>query len=433
MTVYLKSPVGASAVSDQVRQTVSEMLTTIERGREAAVKEYSERLDGWAPDSFLLSPDDVARARDRVSDELKEHIEVALGQIRAFADAQRSTLTDLETEISPGIVLGHHLIPIERVGAYVPGGAYQMFASSFMTVAVAKAAGVGDVTATAPPHAGGLMKSVMVHAIASSGADRILCLGGVQALATLAFGLFGLDPVDLLAGAGNAYVAEAKRQLYGRVGIDLLAGPTEILVIADEAADPRIVAIDLLAQAEHGPTSPAVLVTTSETLARAAVEEIDSLLTGEWPTKEITRRAWSDHGAVIVAESDDEAVRLANDLAPEHLELQVKSVLLPWYEAHLRNYGSLFVGDESTVAYGDKGVGTNHVLPTGRNARFTGGLWVGTFLKVQTFQRLRPEGARFVAPTISAIASAEGMLGHALSADVRLGRLGEPAPQRGEG
>jgi sulfopropanediol 3-dehydrogenase len=299
-----------------------------------------------------------------------------------------------------------------------------MLASSFMTIGVAKVAGVADVTAAAPPFQGELMKPLMLHAIASSGADRVLCLGGVQALAALAFGLFELEPVDMLVGAGNAYVAEAKRQLFGRVGIDLLAGPTEVLVIADESADPRLVAADLLAQAEHGPTSSAVLVSTSESLARAVLAETERWLGDSWPTPEITRASWRDYGAIVVTESDEEAVALANEMAPEHLEVQVASDLVPWYEASLKNYGSLFVGDESTVAYGDKGVGTNHVLPTSRNARFTGGLWVGMFLKMLTYQRLTPEGTRFIAPTISAIAAAEGMLGHAISADARIERLG---------
>jgi sulfopropanediol 3-dehydrogenase len=424
---YLKTPKDSEPARRHVQETVAVMLAKIEREREAAVREYSQRLDRWAPSSFLISADELARATAAVPDDLKHHVDLALGQVRSFAAAQRATLTDLEIEISPGVVLGHRHVPVERVGAYVPGGAYQMFASSFMTVGVAKVAGVLDVTAAAPPFKGALMNPIMLHAIASSGADRVLCLGGVQALATLAFGLFGLDPVDVLVGAGNAYVIEAKRQLYGRVGIDLLAGPTEVLVIADESADPHLVAIDLLAQAEHGPTSPAVLVTTSEPLAQAVLHEIESLLAGEWPTLEITRISWGDCGAVIVVGSDEEAVAVANDIAPEHLEVQVQSHLLPWYEANLRNFGSLFVGDEATVAYGDKGVGTNHVLPTARSARFTGGLWVGMFLKMQTFQRLTPEGTRLIAPTISAIAAAEGMLGHALSADVRIERLGTEA------
>ena len=433
MATYLKKPKDAEPVRQQVRETVSEMLARIERERESAVREYSERLDGWSPESFLVSASDIAAAHAEVPDELNGQIEIALGQVRKFAAAQRATLSDLETEVSPGIVLGHRHIAVERVGAYVPGGVYQMFASSFMTVAVAKAAGVENVTAATPPFHGAMMKPLMLQAIARSGADRVLCLGGVQAVATLAFGLFGLEPVDILVGAGNAYVAEAKRQLYGRVGIDLVAGPTEVLVIADASADPHLVAIDLLAQAEHGPTSSATLVTTSEQLGQAVMQEVDRLLVAEWPTAEVAGTSWRDYGTVIVVDSDDEAVRVANEIAPEHLEVQVEEALLPWYESQLRNYGSLFVGEEATVAGGDKGVGTNHVLPTGGNARFTGGLWVGMFLKTLTFQRLTPEGTRFIGPTISAIANAEGMFGHALSADVRLQRLateGSAAPVR---
>jgi sulfopropanediol 3-dehydrogenase len=428
VATYLKQPKDPAPVNRHVRETVSEMLATIERDRETAVRDYSARLDDWSPDSFVLTAEDVAQAADAVPDDLKHHIGVALRQVRGFATAQRETLRDLEVELSPGIVLGHRFVPVDRVGAYVPGGLYQMFGSSFMTVAVAKVAGVAEITASAPPFNGGRMKPLMLYAIATSGADRVLCLGGVQALATLAFGLFELEPIDMLVGAGNAYVAEAKRQLFGRVGIDLLAGPTEVLVLADASADAQLVAIDLLAQAEHGPTSPTVLVTTSESLARDVLIETDRLLEGGWPTADVARVSWGDYGAVIIAESDQEAVDIANQMAPEHLEVQVEAEKLSWFEASLRNYGSLFVGDESTVAYGDKGVGTNHVLPTARNARFTGGLWVGAFLKMLTSQRITPEGTRFIAPTISAIAEAEGMFGHALSADVRLERLAAERP-----
>lgn len=398
------------------------MLAKIERERESAVRFYSDRLDGWVPDSFVVSSDDIARATAAVPEELKQHIDVALGRIRAFAQAQRATLTDLEIEIAPGTVLGHRHIPVSRVGAYVPGGVYQLFASSFMTIAVAKEAGVPSVTGAAPPFKGDLMGPLMLHALARSGADAILCLGGVQAIASLAFGLFGLEPADMLVGAGNAYVAEAKRQLYGRVGIDLVAGPTEVLVIADESADARLVAVDLLAQAEHGPTSSAILVTTSEQLARDVLTQTEVLLETDWPTPEITTVSWREYGGVILADSDDDAATVANDLAAEHVELQVAPERQAWYEAQLRNYGSIFVGEDSTVAFGDKGVGTNHVLPTGRSARFTGGLWVGSFLKLATFQRITPDGVRSIAPTVSAIATAEGMLGHALSADMRLER-----------
>jgi sulfopropanediol 3-dehydrogenase len=264
----------------------------------------------------------------------------------------------------------------------------------------------------------------MVHAMATSGADEIVCLGGVQALASLAFGIDEVAPVDMLVGAGNAYVAEAKRQLFGRVGIDLLAGPTEILVIADAGADAELVAADLLGQAEHGPTSPAILISTSGELARRVVEEVDRLLES-WPTAEVAGVAWRDLGTVVVAEDSEEAIRIANEFAPEHLEVQVDEAELDSYLARLRNYGSLFLGREATVAYGDKAVGTNHVLPTARAARYTGGLWVGKFLKTVTYQRLTPEGTRRVAPAVAAICDAELFEGHAVTARMRLERLGD--------
>jgi sulfopropanediol 3-dehydrogenase len=332
-------------------------------------------------------------------------------------------MTDLDVETAPGVRLGHRHVPVERVGTYVPGGAYQMIASSFMTVAVAKVAGVSEVVTATPPYKGAGMNPLMLHTVTRAGADLVLCLGGVQAMATLAYGLFDIEPASMIAGAGNAYVAEAKRQLYGTVGIDLLAGPTEILVVADDSADARLVAIDLLGQAEHGPTSPALLVTTSERLGRAVIEEVDALLEGDWPSADVAGRAWRDYGEVIVVEGDDEAISVADEIASEHLELQVEEGRLEYYQERLRNYGSLFVGDQATVAFGDKGVGTNHVLPTGRAARYTGGLWVGRFLKTLTYQRLTPAGTEAIAPMVSAIATAEGMLGHARTADERLARL----------
>ena len=294
-----------------------------------------------------------------------------------------------------------------------------MLASSFMTVAVAKVAGVSDVTACAPPRAGQGLDPVMLHAIATSGADRILCLGGVQALAAMAFGLCGAEPADLIVGPGNAYVAEAKRQLFGTVGVDLIAGPTEIAVIADDSADPGRVAADLLGQAEHGPTSPALLITTSETLGRAVLAAVEELLV-TWPTRAVAGAAWRDHGAVAVVGDDEAAMRLADRHAPEHLEVHVAEDKLERYRADLRCYGALFLGAEATVAYGDKAIGTNHVLPTMGAARFTGGLWVGSFLRTCTYQRLTPAGTRAVAGAVAAISHAEGFAGHALTAELRL-------------
>ena len=410
---------GERVTNERVARDVSEMLLRIERRGEAAVREYSRTLDDWDPPELLISPIELERATAAVPAELQEHIAFSQQQVRGFAAAQRETLRDVEISPLPGVVLGHRHMPVATVGAYVPGGRYPMFASSFMTVLVAKAAGVGHVIACTPPASGQLPAAVMLHAVATSGADAVLCLGGVQALAAMAFGLCGVEPVDMLVGAGNAYVAEAKRQLFGRVGIDLVAGPTEVLVIADDSADPDLVAADLLGQAEHGPTSPAVLVTTSRDLAAAVLERIP-VLTRRWSTGDLAAEAWRSRGEVVVAADVEEAAAIADERAPEHLEVHARD--LDWWLARLRSYGSLFLGDEATVAYGDKGVGTNHVLPTGRAARYTGGLWVGKFLRTVTYQRLTREGTRHVAPAIAAISHAEGFTGHAATAELRLAR-----------
>jgi sulfopropanediol 3-dehydrogenase len=346
--------------------------------------------------------------------------------VRAFAEHQRSTLTELEIETLPGVRLGHRHVPVDAVGSYVPGGRYPMVASAFMTIVVPRVAGVGRVVACAPPREGRGVDHATLHAIASSGADEIVCLGGVQALAAMAFGLGEIEPVDMIVGAGNAYVAEAKRQLFGRVGIDLLAGPTEILVLADASADPELVAADLLGQAEHGPTSPAVLVTTSRALGAAVTSKLERLLR-DWPTREVAGEAWTACGEIVVASGRDEAIEIANRYAHEHVEVHAEEGQLDAYLDGLRNYGSLFLGLEATVVYGDKAVGTNHVLPTGGAARYTGGLWVGKFLKTVTYQRLTAEGTRRVAPAAAAISDAEGFAGHALTARMRLERLGVEA------
>jgi sulfopropanediol 3-dehydrogenase len=427
MPEYLKrSPMYSQQVTEDVRRTVSEMLLRIEREGEKAIRRYSRELDGWDPPSLLVEQAAVQAAEASLTDELREHIAFAQRQVRAFAVAQLVTLTELEVETQPGIVLGHRHIPVGRVGSYVPGGRYPMLASSFMTVIVPKVAGVQRVVACAPPRHGAGIEPAMLYAIATSGADRILCLGGVQALAAMAFGIEDLEPADMIVGAGNAYVAEAKRQLFGRVGIDLLAGPTEIVVIADEHADPELVAADLLGQAEHGPTSPAVLITTSDALGRAVLDEVGRLLE-TWPTREVAGAAWEAHGSVIVVKDRDEAVATSDEIAPEHLEVQVAQEDQDWYLRALHNYGSLFLGEQATVAYGDKGVGTNHVLPTMGAARYTGGLWVGKFLKTCTYQRLTEEGTKRIAPTIAAICEAEHFGGHALTATMRLERLAERA------
>ena len=424
MSETLKAPAEpARSAPERVRRDVAEMLLRIERRGEPAVREYSRVLDGWDPTSFLVGAGELAAAADEVPEALRRHIAFAQEQVRGFAGAQRATLGDLELEPLPGVVLGHRHVPVGAVGAYVPGGRYPMFASSFMTVLVAKAAGVPHVVACTPPSGGAGPPAVMRHAIATSGADAVLCLGGVQALAAMAFGLCGVEPVDMLVGAGNAYVAEAKRQLFGEVGIDLVAGPTEILVIADDGADPELVAADLLGQAEHGPTSPAILVTTSRGLADAVLARIPSLL-ASMPNGAVAGEAWRAAGEVLLVAGAEEAAVVADDRAPEHLEVQARDP--DWWLGRLRNYGSLFLGDGATVAYGDKGVGTNHVLPTGRAARYTGGLWVGKFLKTLTYQRLTDEGTQQVAPAVAAISHAEGFAGHAATAELRLARAARP-------
>jgi sulfopropanediol 3-dehydrogenase len=424
MPHYLKqAPMYDPQLGEEVRRRVSDMLSTIERRGIDAIRDYSRQLDNWAPDSFLVDQDEVQRAGERLSDELRGHIAIAQDNVRRFAELQLATLSELDVELHPGIVLGHRLIPIQTVGSYVPGGRYPMLASSFMTIIPAKVAGVGCVIAAAPPQAAGGVHPAMLHAIATSGADQILCLGGVQALAAIAFGLIdGVPAADMVCGAGNAYVAEAKRQLHGRIGIDLLAGPTEIAIIANESADPALIAADLLGQAEHGPSSPAVLITTSPTLGKSVLAAVDRLLE-TWPTAAVAGAAWRAHGSIVVVADRREAVELSDSLAPEHLEVHVDDQQLDWYLAELHNYGSLFLGPETTVAFGDKAVGCNHVLPTVGAARYTGGLWAGKFVKTCTYSRLTAEGVDRIAPTVAAICDAERMEGHGLTALMRLDRL----------
>ena len=425
-TRYLKSPnPPTTEATEELRNRVSQILKDIELGGIDAVRRYSQELDNWAPADFVVSQPEFERASAGIDDTIKQHIAFAQNQIRTFATAQRGTVSELEVEVGNGVTLGHRLIPVGAVGAYVPGGHYPMLASSFMTVLVAKVAGVKQVVACAPPQREKGIHPTMLYAMRTSGADAVLCLGGVQALAAMAFGLIdGLEPVDMLVGAGNAFVAEAKRQLFGRVGIDLLAGPTEVLVIADASADPRLVATDLLGQAEHGPNSPAGCIAIGEDVASAVLAEVEDLL-HTFPTAEVAGQAWSNHGWIAIAEDDEEAVAIADAAADEHLEVQVAEEKLDWYLQRLSNYGSLFLGEQATVAYGDKAVGTNHVLPTSRAARYTGGLWVGKFLKTCTYQRLTPEGTRLVAPAVAAISHEEHFEGHALTAEVRLERLAQ--------
>ena len=418
----------------EVRERVSEMLSRIEDGGMDAVRAYSRKLDGWDPPDFRVSEEEIERATGSVEPELREAIEFGRDNTRRFAEMQRETLVDFEEEVAPGIVAGQRQVPVGSVGAYQPAGRVPLLASPFMTVAVPKVAGVERVIACVPPRREGGVHPAMLHSIAVSGADAIYAVGGVQALAAMAFGLFeDLDsPVDMIVGAGNAYVAEAKRQLFGVVGIDLLAGPSEIAVIADETADPELVAADLLGQAEHGPTSPASLVTTSEELGRAVMGEIERQL-AELETAEVAGAAWRDHGTVAVAGSREEAARLSDELAPEHLEVHTEEE--DWYLENLRNYGSLFLGDRATVAYSDKGMtGTNHVLPTAGAARYTGGLSVAKFTKTLTYQRVTDdEGTRRLAPPVVRFSSTEGLWAHEATASKRLGRLGTDQRDVGAG
>jgi len=417
---YLKrgDEVSAEASLD-VRRLVAEMLEDVEARGEEAVREYSEKLDGWNPESFRLSEEQIEGAAATIDDDLRRHLELAASQIRGFAEAQLETMRPLDVEIGDGVTLGHRHIPVGSVGTYVPGGRYKLVSSALMSVLTAKVAGVGRVVTMSAPSGGEWgIHAPTIYAMRLGGADGIHALGGVQAMAAMAFGaLEDMAPVDMLVGAGNVYVAEAKRQLFGRVGIDLIAGPTEILVIADESARPRVVAVDLLGQAEHGPTSPAVLVTTSHKLGELVLDEISSLLK-TWPTADVTAQAWHDFGTVVVAENVAEAIALSDAFAPEHLELQVEDS--GPYEEGLRNYGSLFVGENTTVPFGDKCVGTNHTLPTSGAARYTGGLWVGKYLKTLTYQKLTGEASRRMAVAAGAISRAENMPGHAISAEIRL-------------
>jgi sulfopropanediol 3-dehydrogenase len=400
------------------------MLVRIEREGMDAVRAYSRELDGWDPTDFAVSRAEIDAAAESLPDALLEAISFAQKQVRSFAEQQRRGLVDFEVETLPGVRLGQRQVPVASVGAYVPAGRLPMLASPFMTVLVPKVAGVERVVVCSPPRDGRGIHPPVLHSIATSGADAIFALGGVQALAAMAFGLEGMGPVDMLVGPGNPFVAEAKRQLFGRVGIDLLAGPSEITVLADETADPELVAADLLGQAEHGPTSPSILVTTDEGLANAVLGQIERQLgeLAELRADEVPRRAWNDHGAAILVSSPEDAVRVVDGLAPEHLEVQTGSD--DWYFDRLRNYGSVFLGARATVAFSDKAIGTNHTLPTAGAARYTGGLSVAKFLKTLTYQRVASDaGVRAIAPVVAEISRADLMPAHEATANRRLARL----------
>lgn len=424
MARYLKQGRDAAAIAEddaRVRETVEAILADVEKRGDAAVRELSAKFDTWEREDFRLTASEIEACIASLPKRNLDDIRFAQAQVRNFAEAQREALQDIEVETLPGVVLGHKNIPVNAIGSYVPGGKYPMVASAHMSVVTAKVAGVKRIATCAPPYQG-KPAAAIVAAQHLAGADEIYCLGGVQAVAAMALGTESIASVDMLVGPGNAYVAEAKRQLYGRVGIDLFAGPTETLVIADETVDAEICATDLLGQAEHGPTSPAILLTTSERLARETMTQVERLL-GVLPTAAIARQAWADFGAVIVCENDEEMVREADRIASEHVQVMTRDP--DYFVANMTNYGALFLGPRTNVAYGDKVIGTNHTLPTKKAARYTGGLWVGKFLKTVTYQRvLTDEASAMVGEYCSRLCMLEGFVGHAEQANVRVRRYG---------
>jgi sulfopropanediol 3-dehydrogenase len=398
---------------------VSRMLADLEKDGMDAVRRYSRQFDEWDPPSFRLERRQIDEAIASLPQQVIEDTDYCQDNVRRFAQAQLQTLLPLEVELRPGVVLGHRHIPVNSVGSYIPGGRYPMFGSAQMSIIPARVAGVGHILAATPPVKGRGLYPATINAIDKAGADCIYVLGGVPALGLMAFGLDGNPAVDVLCGAGNRFVAEAKRQLFGRCGIDLLAGPTEILVIADDSADPSLVACDLLGQAEHDPNSGVCLICLSEQFANRTVAELEKQL-AVLPTREIASLAWRDQGIVWVAEDQAEAVRLSDQYAPEHLELHVRDQ--DYFFSRLSNYGSLFIGEETTVAYGDKSIGTNHILPTSRAARYTGGVWVGKFLKTCTYQRMTREASVEIGAVTERQCMVENMLAHAITARVRVER-----------
>ncbi|MGM0424654.1 MAG: histidinol dehydrogenase [Thermodesulfobacteriota bacterium] len=421
MRQYIKKGKERSIVRQadkSVQDTVLEMLADIESRGDQAVRDYSLKLDNWNPEAFRLSPSEIEGCVESLEQQTREDILFAQEQVRNFAQAQKSCLQDLEIETMPGVVLGHKNIPVNSVGCYVPAGRYPMVASAHMSVVTAKVAGVNRVICCTPPTQGKVHPAT-VAAMHLGGADEIYMLGGVQAMAAMALGTEEIAPVDMLVGPGNAYVAEAKRQLFGVVGIDLLAGPTEILVLADDTADAEIVATDLLGQAEHGPTSPAILLTTSQDLANNTLKEVDAQLK-TLPTADIAGQAWKDYGEIILVESEQEMLQVSDEIAAEHVEVMTANPRR--FLQDLTNYGSLFLGKTTNVAYGDKVIGTNHTLPTKQGARYTGGLWVGKFLKTVTYQECSPEASVQMGEYCSRLCDLENFSGHKAQADIRVKR-----------
>ena len=422
---YLKRGRNAAEVAEadaKVRTTVEGILLDIEKRGDSAVKELSAKFDQWEPSEFRLSQAAIEKAVKQLSPREIEDIRFAQTQIRRFAEIQRASMQDVEVETMPGVVLGHTHIPMNAVGCYVPGGKYPMIASAHMSVLTAKVAGVKRIVATAPPYQGAPHPAI-VTAMHFAGADEILVLGGIQAVGAMALGTQSIAAVDMLVGPGNMFVAEAKRQLYGRVGIDLFAGPTETLIIADDSADAEMCAVDLLGQAEHGPTSPSILLTTNEALARATMAEVERQLS-ILPTAEIARVSWAEHGEVIVVDTLDELIETADQLAFEHVQVLTRDPDI--FLKRMTNYGALFLGPRTNVSFGDKVIGTNHTLPTKRSARFTGGLWVGKFLKTCTYQRVTTDAASaMVGEYCSRLCHMENFAGHGEQANLRVRRYGQ--------
>ncbi len=424
MIRYLKrgrTAAGKTEDDAKIRATVEGIIADIEQRGDEAVREYSRKFDGWEPADFRLSRDEIAAARKQLSAREIEDIAFAQKQVRNFAQIQRDSMKDVEVETYPGVVLGHKHIPVNAVGCYIPGGKYPLLASAHMSVLTAKVAGVKRVVSTAPPFQG-TPHPPCVPPMDMAGADEILVLGGIQGVVAMAVGTPSVAGVDMLVGPGNSFVAEAKRQLYGRVGIDLFAGPTETLVIADDSVDAELCAVDLLGQAEHGPTSPAVLLTNSEALARATLSEVERQLT-ILPTAEIARQSWADCGEVIVCDSYEEMLQVADDLAFEHVQVMTREP--DYFLSNMTNFGALFLGPRTNVSFGDKVIGTNHTLPTNRNARYTGGLWVGKFLKTCTYQRvLTDQASAAMGEYCSRLCHMENFSGHGEQANIRVRRYG---------
>ena len=425
MAEYLKRGATAETKADtdrKVRDTVEEILADIQQRGDAAVRDLSVKFDAWDRDDYRLTADEIQGCIDQLTGQDLKDIEFAQTQVKRFAQIQRDSMKDVEVETLPGVVLGHKHLPVNAAGCYVPGGKYPLLASAHMSVITAKVAGVPRVVTCAPPFHGKPAPAI-VAAQAMAGADEIWCLGGIQAVGAMALGTASMAPVDMLVGPGNAFVAEAKRQLFGRVGIDLFAGPTETLVIADEiGCDGELAATDLLGQAEHGLDSPAVLLTTSRKLAEDTMREVERLL-NILPTADIARRAWESFGEVILAEDDAEMVRIADEIASEHVQVMTHDP--EYFLQHMTNYGALFLGNRTNVSYGDKVIGTNHTLPTKKAARYTGGLWVGKFLKTCTYQRvLTDEASTMIGEYCSRLCALEGFAGHGEQANIRVRRYG---------